>query len=486
MKESNLIQLLKSLSARELKDFEKFIASPYFNKGRNLMPYFKILIKTLSDKNSSSQEFYFRKLYPAKAYDSKAKAYINKLNSELLKLAEEYLIVLYYSESYTDKRIALHKMLNKKHLSEYNIKEITKTKNQFNISCEDEYYFHYATMLNSLETDLYLNMNNMKKYRELRTEDRLLIRSHFLVLYWFEKMLFVTFKEQFNYETKGLTKFDSKITPEAELEVLEELRKENPRSFKIAEVYYLLKEAFINLGEETKYEKAKDAALKNFDLFAYAAKHNLLVMLEAIIIFSEKKHGAEWKQKKFDIKMIMLEHEVFSFMEGDMYYLNYDNIVKLLLDSGELTKAEDFIKNHTSKLPVMHRENCKNMALAWVHLYKKDFNKALKFNANVKHDVFSQRTYSKLINVLCYYELGEYELTLSSCASFQKYLADNPTMNPEITLEYNNFVTGMKLLVDAIYNKNGDTQLKFKKFLAENEIIYRKKWLLEKISELEK
>jgi hypothetical protein len=70
----------------------------------------------------------------------------------------------------------------------------------------------------------------------------------------------------------------------------------------------------------------------------------------------------------------------------------------------------------------MHRENCKNMALAWLHFYKKDFDKALEFNANVKQDVFNQKIYSKLVSTMSYYELREYELTLSSCASLQNIL----------------------------------------------------------------
>jgi hypothetical protein len=65
MREPHLVQMMKSFTKDELKDFEKFIASPYFNKGRNLTPYLKILIKILPGYSGQkhNQEF-FRKLYP--------------------------------------------------------------------------------------------------------------------------------------------------------------------------------------------------------------------------------------------------------------------------------------------------------------------------------------------------------------------------------------------------------------------------------------
>jgi hypothetical protein len=239
-------------------------------------------------------------------------------------------------------------MLNIKRLQEYNIKELIHTKKHFNTSFGDEFHFHYVSMLNSVETDAYLNMNNLKRYRQLRTENRILSRAHFLVLYWFEKFLFVTFREQFNYEVKELTNFDNKITPEAELEILEELRKADATNFKIAETYYLIKESFLDLANEAKYEQAKNAVLKNFDLFSLSNKHNMLLFLETIIIFSNKKTFGKWKKHDYDIKMIMLEKEVFSNDENYMYYLTYDNIVKGMLDEGELNKTENFIKTYTS------------------------------------------------------------------------------------------------------------------------------------------
>ncbi|MBK7255286.1 MAG: hypothetical protein IPI04_15600 [Ignavibacteria bacterium] len=43
MKDTKLIQNLKTFTKDEIKLFERFVASPYFNNGRNYLPFLKEL-----------------------------------------------------------------------------------------------------------------------------------------------------------------------------------------------------------------------------------------------------------------------------------------------------------------------------------------------------------------------------------------------------------------------------------------------------------
>jgi len=43
LKDSKLIKLLKNFNSEEFKEFEKFVASPFFSRGRDLLPLFKAL-----------------------------------------------------------------------------------------------------------------------------------------------------------------------------------------------------------------------------------------------------------------------------------------------------------------------------------------------------------------------------------------------------------------------------------------------------------
>jgi hypothetical protein len=61
LEKNYLIQMLKTFTAGEWKEFEKFSSSPYFNKGRNYLPMLKILKKYYPDFDSP--EFTHQTIY---------------------------------------------------------------------------------------------------------------------------------------------------------------------------------------------------------------------------------------------------------------------------------------------------------------------------------------------------------------------------------------------------------------------------------------
>lgn len=96
MKDTKLIQLLKTFSKEEIKELEKFVASPYFSRGRDLKPFYRILKSYHPEFNNLNftYEKIYRKLYPKEKYNkSKAENVIRVLSSELTKLTEEFITI---------------------------------------------------------------------------------------------------------------------------------------------------------------------------------------------------------------------------------------------------------------------------------------------------------------------------------------------------------------------------------------------------------
>ena len=73
MHDSRLIQTLKSFSKDEFKQFEKFVASPFFNNGRNYNPFLNELKKHYPSfenrKDSLKPESIYKKIYPGKNFN---------------------------------------------------------------------------------------------------------------------------------------------------------------------------------------------------------------------------------------------------------------------------------------------------------------------------------------------------------------------------------------------------------------------------------
>ena len=91
MENTKLISLLKTLDKNEIKEFGKFIVSPFHLKDRTMKPFFEAIMKYYPDFESPkfTRENIYESLYPGKKYDD---AVIRKLSSYLYKMGEEFLV----------------------------------------------------------------------------------------------------------------------------------------------------------------------------------------------------------------------------------------------------------------------------------------------------------------------------------------------------------------------------------------------------------
>jgi len=69
MENSQLIKLLKTFDTKEIKRFSEFISSPYFNKNKNVIKLYEVVIKAYPDFEKITRENIFFKLFPGKKYN---------------------------------------------------------------------------------------------------------------------------------------------------------------------------------------------------------------------------------------------------------------------------------------------------------------------------------------------------------------------------------------------------------------------------------
>ena len=101
MRDTKLITLIRKLSTEELKELEKFVASPFFSRGRDFVPLFKILKQFYPDFSDRklSKEFLFKKIFPGKKFDpQKSYNVIKTLSSQLVKMCKDFLMQLEFED----------------------------------------------------------------------------------------------------------------------------------------------------------------------------------------------------------------------------------------------------------------------------------------------------------------------------------------------------------------------------------------------------
>ena len=117
MQNSKLFHILKTLSVKELKGFEKYLHSPFFNSNDGVKSLFSFIepFHPQYDQPKLEREQLFNLLYPKEIFDEKKIRYVV---SDLTKLLEDYILLLEFK-----KDPILHKHFLLKSYSERNIEK---------------------------------------------------------------------------------------------------------------------------------------------------------------------------------------------------------------------------------------------------------------------------------------------------------------------------------------------------------------------------
>src|SRR5207244_2756512 len=88
---SKFIDIIKTFSKEELKEFKDFLNSPYHNSNKNVIKIYELIRKTAPyfDSPLITKEKLFGKIYPGKKYNDTV---MRILLSDLLSLGEEFLV----------------------------------------------------------------------------------------------------------------------------------------------------------------------------------------------------------------------------------------------------------------------------------------------------------------------------------------------------------------------------------------------------------
>lgn len=471
-----LVSLLQTFSKYELNRFKKFLQSPYFNDQDDLLQLFEIVNRTLrsDDQQMAALEKnnLWKALYPNRRFDD---AHLRRLSSDLNQLAMRFMVEEARKQETLSEALELQRILEKpelqKHLSgvERQIrKQLQSMPGQSTWYYLSQFRLHWniynraskvvatSDFMDKLvpadqSLEYFYVVQKLKFYvawliyRGFRsTEQELPVIPGFwehikqqqfgdvpLVLIYQNVILCLTEPDEelhFADLISSLEKFAAKLTKE-------DLRE----CYYIAQNYCAFK---INQGKTEYYKEV-------FLLFKRTITENLL-----------------------------LEDEQLS--EGV-----YKNIITASLRVGEFDWAEEFISEYAEFLPSNIRENARTFNLANLYSHQKRHDKVIELLRNVEYNDVVYSLGSKLILLRTYYELGEFLALDSLIDSFRIFLRRNKVISKSLKREYNSFLNFVKKLT-TIDSSNTIAIAAFQQRLHSVSSTMPKKWLLEKIEELQK
>lgn len=469
-----LIALLQTLSKIERNRFRKYLLSPYLNDQPDLILLFEVSDKALREGTPDQLDRHqvWQKLYPKKSYND---AHLRRLASDLIQMALHFLSTEARNQNPLAEALDLQRLLEKpelkKHLAgiERNIHRLLQ-----DVPGESPEYYLAS-----------FNLHHNIFIRAAKT----IVTSGYAEKLWSADVHLEYFylAQKLKYYVNWLLYSRSRTT-EKEVKIpagfWEHLDSEPFRNVPLLVIYQQIVQCLIDPEEEQHFrslldniEQQGEALSKNDLRECYQIAQNYC----AIKINQGKR---EYYTEMFDIFKKIIQREVL-LENGTLSEGLFKNIVTVGLGVGEFDWIENFIEKYTPHLPSDIRENARTFNLASLHFHQKKYQQVIGLVRDVEYRDVVYALSAKQLLVRTYYELGEILALDSLIDSFKIFLRRNKLISKTQKREYLNFLTFVKNLTIL---SAADTR-KIAKLRARIETassITPKKWLLEKIDELQK
>ena len=483
MKNLRIIQFLKTFDKKEMKDFEKFVASPFFNKGRNYLPLLKEIGRFHPDFNSGkmTREYIYSRLYPGKKYSEKT---MKNMNSALVGLAEEYIVQIKSRERKINYYITLADELQDRKMFQLSEKAYENSMKLLEKSGFEPYYFYNSFMFWRTKTYFYQLSGAAAKNIDV------LSKEYTYFIYYVISMFSLITEKTYVYKYNINAVFDvelmKKFVHNFE-DVIRHLKEKNYELSGIILLYYNIIKMFLNEFDENVYYEIKKTFKDNIEKFSriqkfrmYATLHNAIARLS---VLDNKKYLME----SFALFKDMAQFGLLNIKPGAE--LNIDlitSIVKVALNVEEYDWLKKFIEDHIDKVPLKFRKCVYNYAHANLCFENRDFSGAQEYLMKVKQETFSFKYDTKVLLLKIYYELKYLEEARSLADSFKHFVSENKSVSEEKKPKNSNFVKFCSELLKCAEENNMFEAGQLKTKLLNTDQCRSKEWLLEKIDELEK
>ncbi|MEM9920804.1 MAG: hypothetical protein AAF990_22080 [Bacteroidota bacterium] len=481
MYKNNLIQLLKSFSRKEMTRFREFVASPYFNKHREVRRLVVLLEQYYPDFNAANCDRHqlYQSLYPGEKHEQ---AQLALLFTYALRLVERFLTHEQLRDYGEYEKILLLRQLRQKQcfrLYDRKMKELDKLLQTHPHRNSVYYNYHYLraeeadtyyTQLTKREMDFSIQekQNNLDQYYlvvKLKDACEMLLRSRILKVEYSTGLLDIVVQE---------------------MEKQLDLYQSNPSII----VYYHIYQLLLNEKPED-YQDILPMIEQHAQYFSVPELQSIYNYLQNFCIKQVNLGSQRFLQASFELFKIQLDRRLLLDDDGYLPEWHYKNIVANGLRLGETQWVQQFIEGYKSVLRPEAQENAYTYNLASYYYGVRQYDKVLELLLRIEYTDLYYNLDSKAILLRTYYDLDEYEAFLSLNQAFQQFVRRNRLVSDFQRKGYIN----MLQLTKRIFQIKNNTGIKSRedqrqslenlhKQLAQTNPVHNRSWLVRQIEEL--
>jgi len=475
MKRPKYIELFYSLSEKEIKEFGKFINSPFFNESKRLVLLYNYLKKeTHKKRDNISIEAAVSKLFPDHKPNDED---IRKLHSGFSLLIEEFLTIKSLRRHGSQQRLFLLKELRKRNLD--TIFE-SKLKEQWSLSFDfrlrtKEYYPDRIKFLKEEYLYFYFRHETEKATKASAETDRV------TELMYLTLKLNVFINERFegvygDKQEKGLTKIES-VFNFIETK-LRKTVKDEPELY----VYYLIAK-LIYFKEDVK-------SVLNINKFIAVNKEHInpdILDYFSNVLFrfcvTRMNLGKyEFSGIAYGIQKEMENDGMFDRMR-EIPNMTFFSVITIRIYRKETIWAEEFVRKYYGKLNPAVKDETYRVCMALISFANKKYSDVIKYSANLKTKNLAYYLFVKSALLKTYYETGDDKYIHSTADTIEHYIKRKQEMNEMMKRSVSGFLRYV-LKLEKAKKEGGRYVGALADMIAEERKFFHSGWVRQKIKEL--
>lgn len=455
MEKTLLWEAFSSLSSAEVREFGKFVRSPFFNTRPALVDWFDFLAVCRAQENPS---------HPIP--EGLGEGLSGRLaHSALLALLEKYLV---YKEQFSDEtrsKIRLAAAYRKRNLNRHF--QITLREARQNQERQPWRHADYYHDLNLIEWEQYQFDTAQKRTDSLNIQTTSDLMDTAFVARKL-RLACLAVSHQAVYKT------DYRIG------LLDAVLQESERMAAIPAVglyfhcYHFLMDPF-DLGEG-HFGRFREILVSSAETFP---KEELRTLYLLAINFGIKKANESrpgWLKTTLDLYQAALAYELL-LENGQISRFAFTNIVAIAVRVGEADWAETFILEYRPRLERSWRDATASLNLARVAFARKDYAGALQQLQRSDYKDTINNMIAKIYQLKIYYETDELDLLNSHLASLKNYVRRHTAIGYHRT-NYTRILHFTEQLMALNFNNSKAVAALRAKIEAE-KILTEKEWFLE-------
>lgn len=464
MQKSRLVELIATLNHKEIKEAQKFLASPFFNLREDVQALFELII---NKESTPTKEEAFAVLFPRDAYEPQR---IRQVMSWLQKLLEEYLFIRSVQAKEINRKTELIKAFRSRGLDRHFMFTVREAEKLLDESPSRNADWHRQNF------NLLQEKHMLSEKRQRTGEQHLqALTDEYDAAYLMEKLRHACLIR--SYQAVNKVEYDLGLL----LPLLPHFADHFWEKWPAAGIYFYSFKMLSEANGQPFFHKVKEQLGKHHLLFPPEELRDIYLFAINFSIRQFNEGKKESGREAFQLYREMLEAKLLT-LDGNISRFAYRNIVALGLKLEEYEWVENFLMEQKEFLEIQYREAIFSFNLAKLEYERQNFTAAIVLLQKADYSDLLLNVAAKILLMKIYFIQKEERLLDSHLSAMWRFLKRKKMVGYHRENYLNIIAICQKMTNLNPFDKSAKANLKM--LIETTEPLTERNWLLEQIDQL--